>query len=75
MNSDITEQWCNKVYEDLHREQLTLMNSMKTLNIGDEAPKGKEADLTKQLSLISSLMLNVMKLRNLRKTILQKGNM
>ena len=29
-NSDITEQYLNKVYEDLSREQMSLMNSMKS---------------------------------------------
>ena len=73
MDSTITEMWCNRMYEDLHKEQVTLMNSMKTPNVGEV--KGKEADLTKQLSQISSLMLGVMKLRNIRKAIVLKGNM
>jgi len=73
MNSDITEQYLNKVYEDLHKEQMSLMTQMKNSN-GDTEPKDKEKDLTKQISMINSLMLGVMRLRNLRKNVVLKAN-
>ena len=74
MDSTITEHYLMKVYEDLHREQLTLMNSMKSLQVGD-TPKGKEADTTKQITYINSIMLGLVRLKNLRKSIALKGNM
>ena len=64
MNSDITEQYLNKVYEDLHREQMTLMNSMKTSTENE-----KEKAITKQISQINQLMLGCLRLRNLRKQL------
>jgi predicted aldo/keto reductase-like oxidoreductase len=63
MNSDITEQYLNKMYEDLHREQMILMNSMKTASSENEKEKG----ISKQISQINTLMLGCLRLRNLRK--------
>jgi len=65
MNSDITEQYLNKVYEDLHREQMTLMNSMKA----QADDKEKEKSVTKQITIINNLMLGSLRLRNLRKQL------
>jgi hypothetical protein len=64
MNSDITEQYLNRVYEDLHREQMTLMNTMKT-SLENE----KEKSITKQIAQINQLMLGCLRLRNIRKQI------
>jgi hypothetical protein len=64
MNTDITEQYLNKVYEDLHREQMTLMNTMKT-SLENE----KEKSITKQIAQINQLMLGCLRLRNIRKQI------
>jgi hypothetical protein len=64
MNTDITEQYLNKVYEDLHREQMTLMNSMKT-SLENE----KEKSITKQITQINQLMLGCLRLRNIRKQL------
>lgn len=62
--NDITEQYLNKVYEDLQKEQLRLMNDMKT-----GCDNIKEKDITKQISLINNINLNVMRLRNARKKV------
>jgi fructose-bisphosphate aldolase class 1 len=32
-STDITEQYLNKVYEDLQKEQMKLMNDIKTTNV------------------------------------------
>jgi ribosomal protein L29 len=71
MNTDITEQYLNKVYEDLSKEQMKLMTDMKSG--GNELQK--ERDITKQITLINTLTLGVMKLRNLRKQIAEKINL
>ena len=64
MNSDITEQYLNRFYEDLHREQMTLMNSMKSTT-----EKENEKSITKQITQINQLMLGSLRLRNLRKEL------
>lgn len=62
--NDITEQYLNKVYEDLQKEQFRLMNDMKT-----GVDNVKEKDITKQISLINTINLAVMRLRNVRKKV------
>jgi len=64
MNSDITEQYLNRFYEDLHREQMSLMNSMKSTT-----EKENEKSITKQITQINQLMLGTLRLRNLRKQL------
>ena len=63
-NSDITEQYLNKVYEDLSREQMTLMNSMKS-----QTNNEKDKLITKQITQINTLMLSCLRLRNIRKEL------
>ncbi len=70
--SDITEQYLNKLYEDLHKEQLNLMNSIK--NNGDGDDKSKEQDITKQISLLNGLMMGALRLRNVKKAAILKLN-
>jgi hypothetical protein len=73
LGSDITEQYLNKTYEDFSREQMRLMTAMK--NGGAETEeKGKELDIQKQLTQLNTLMIGVLRFRNLRKNILIKGN-
>jgi hypothetical protein len=60
--NDITEQYLNKIYEDLQKEQLKLMNDMKT-----GCDNVKERDITKQITLINTINVAVMRLRNIRK--------
>jgi hypothetical protein len=64
MNSDITEQYLNKVYEDLSREQMSLMNSMKS-----QTNNEKDKLITKQITQINTLMLSCLRLRNIRKEL------
>ena len=64
MNSDITEHYLNRVYEDLHREQMSLMNSMKS-SLENE----KDKSITKQIAQINQLMLGCIRLRNIRKQL------
>jgi hypothetical protein len=71
-SSDITEQYVNKLYEDLHKEQLNLMNSIK--NRGESEDITKDKDTTKQISLLNGLMMGAMRLRNLKKASIAKLN-
>ena len=61
MQSDINEVYLNKVYEDCQREQLRLMNDMKT-GIDNE----KQKSITKQISLMNTIMITCLRLRNIR---------
>jgi hypothetical protein len=71
-SSDITEQYLNKLYDDLHKEQLSLMNSIK--NTKDTDDTNKEKDITKQISLINGLMMGALRLRNTKKAMIAKLN-
>jgi hypothetical protein len=70
--SDLTEQYLNKAYEDFSKEQMRLMNAMK--NGGETEEKDKELDIQKQLTQLNTLMIGVLRFRNLRKKIAIKGN-
>jgi len=72
-SSDITEQYLNKFYEDLHKEQLNLMNNIKTAS-SDSEDKSKDKDITKQISLINALMMGALRLRNVKKASIARLN-
>ena len=63
--NDITEQYLVKVYEDLQQHQLRLMNDMKSTN--EMENEKKQNSITKQISLINSINMGIIKLRNLKK--------
>jgi hypothetical protein len=74
MNScDITEQYLNKCYEDFSNDQMRLMTEMKN-NTKTDFEKDKDADITKQITMLNALMLGVMRLRNLKNKIIAKLN-
>jgi|688.fasta_scaffold386719_2 hypothetical protein len=61
---DITEQSLTRMYDDLQKEQSRLTTDLKT---GTDSVK--EKDIMKQITIINSLIMNILKLRNLRKRI------
>jgi hypothetical protein len=65
--SDITDQYLDKVYDDFQKEQQKLIQDIKS---GCEDIK--EVENQKQFSLLNTLMINVLRLRNLRKKIKQR---
>jgi len=65
--SDITETYLDKVYDDLQKEQAKLLQDIKT-----GCDLAKETENQKQFTLINTLMINTLRLRNLRKRIRQK---
>jgi len=74
MNSNdlVSENYLNKVYENLSQHQQHLMTSLKNLNADDMA---KETDITKQLTLINTINTNLMRLRNIKRKIELKNNL
>jgi hypothetical protein len=65
--NDITDQYLDKLYDDLSREQGKILQDIKT---GCELVK--EVDNQKQFTLLNTLMMNVLKLRGLRQRIKKK---
>jgi hypothetical protein len=70
MNEELTEQYLNGVYDNIMREHTRLLNDMK--NTSTEMEKNKERDITKQLSILNTLMTSLLKLRNVKKYIKSK---
>lgn len=72
MFSDLTEQYLEKLYDDLSKEQIRLLGEMKSCR--DPETTNKEQDIQKQLSFLNNLMINTLRLRNLKKKIQMKAN-
>ena len=70
--SDITEQYLNKLYEDLSKEQMRLMNDLKS---SSNIEGDKEKDITQQFTFLNTLMTTALRYRNLKRKIIQKINL
>lgn len=68
MNEPINEQYLNRVYEEFQREQMRLMTEFK-----NDAGKD-DKDIQKQITMLNSLTMSVLRFRNLKKAILDKKN-
>jgi hypothetical protein len=73
MFNDMNEQYLEKLYEDLSKEQMKLLNEMKNCK-GQAEDTSKEKDIQKQLTLYNTLMINTLRLRNLKRQIGLKMN-
>jgi len=71
MSSDITEQYLNGVYENLQRDQMKLLAEMKT----GSTDLGKDKDIQKQFTLLNTLLISILRFRNLKKQILERNNL
>jgi hypothetical protein len=65
--SDITDQYLDKVYDDFQKEQQKLIQDIKS-----GCDSVKEVENQKQFTILNTLMINVLRLRNLRKKIKQR---
>jgi hypothetical protein len=72
MNTDITEQYLEKVYDDLSREQMNLMGEFRNAKEPEQETVDKMVYIQKQLTQLNSLMTGVLKYRNLKKEIKRK---
>ena len=63
------EQSLNRIYEDFSKEQMRLMTDIK--NGGD---LGKDKDIQKQITMLNTITINIIRFRNLRKQIIDKTN-
>ena len=66
----IDDNQLERIYDDFSREQGMLMTNLKTKQEED-----KEKDIMKELTLINSIMMNTLRLINLRKKIHMKLNL
>jgi hypothetical protein len=71
--SDITEQYLVKIYDDFQKEQMRLLGEMK--NLGENDPPNKDRDIQKQLKEINAVIMGALKLRNVKKDIQKKANL
>ena len=62
MNSNLNEQYFDRVYQDLSTEHLKLLNDLKN-GMGDENANQR------QIAMLSSLQVALLKLRNYRKEL------
>lgn len=67
MSYDLTENWFNQIYDMLAKEQSNLLNSLK--NNEFKEIKGKEKNYNKQVQLLTHLLGDLIKLRNIRKEL------
>ena len=68
--TDITDQYLSSTYDNFQKEQARIMTS---LNSSDNLEIQKEKDLEKQIAMLNSLMLQILKLKSFRKKLLLKG--
>lgn len=62
--NDITEQYLNKTWDDFSKEQMRLLNDMKT-DMGDDGKKM----LAQQHTQINAILMAVVRLRNIKKKL------
>jgi hypothetical protein len=62
--NDLTESNLNNIYDLFSKEQMSLMNTIKT---STELEDKREKSVQKQLSLLNTIMISILRLRNLRK--------
>ena len=68
--TDITDQFLSSTYDNFQKEQARIMTS---LNLSEYLEIQKEKDLEKQIAMLNSLMLQLLKLKSFRKKLLLKG--
>ena len=62
--TDLTEQSLNQIYDVISKEQMNHMNTIKTSKELDEK---REKSIQKQLSLLNTIMISILRLRNIQK--------
>ena len=58
----LTEQYFDRVYEDLSREHVKLLQNLRN-------GTGDEKQTQRQVAMLSSLQMQILKLRNFRKAL------
>lgn len=71
MNSNLSDNYLEQVYNNLNQELQVLMNDLKNYN--PEGNQLKETDIQKQITLLNQLIGSIIKFKNLRKKINNKN--
>jgi|694.fasta_scaffold04525_11 hypothetical protein len=69
MNNDLNENQLNTIYDNFQKEQLKMMNDLKNNN-NDDTLKAKH--IQKQISLINTININILRFRNNNKIYTEK---
>ena len=69
----LSEQKLNQLYDEFSKEQQSLMSEMK--NRSQFADDSHDKDVTKQLTLLNTITMGILRYRNLEKTIASKKNL
>ena len=64
MFNDLNENSLNNMYDVFSKEQMSCLNTIKTDKDTDDK---KEKELHKKMSLLNTIMISILRLRNLRK--------
>jgi hypothetical protein len=62
MNNELNEQYLNRSYDDFQKEQMKLLNDFKN------DTQAEDKDIQKQITLLNTITINILRFRNLRKT-------
>jgi hypothetical protein len=68
MNAELNEQYLNRSYDDYQKEQMKLMNDFKNDTMVEDK------DIQKQITLLNTITINILRFRNLKKQIQEKKN-
>ena len=65
--TEINESYLDRIYEDFSKEQSKLMEQIK-----QNTEHKKEQDITKQITILNTLMMSVLRFRNLKRKLALK---
>ena len=65
----ITKEYLDRIYDEFSRELQNLQKKFK-----EETKEAAEADITKQITLLNSLMITTLRYRSLKRKITMKIN-
>lgn len=63
-DSEINNSYLDKIYDDFSKEQMRLMSDIK-----QGCKESVQNDITKQITILNTLMMSVLRYRNLKKKL------
>lgn len=61
--ADINVAYLDRLYDDLQREQMSIVSKLRSCDITGNCEK----EITKQLTIYNTLLINTLRLKNLKK--------
>ena len=68
--SDLNPQYLDTLYDTLQKHLIDLLSKLKNKNVNEP---DIEKEITRQTTVINTLMLNVLKLKNIKQKLLLKN--